>query len=683
MAVYSFSVGVTVIIRDVSYKLMHKLEDGRFQFCQPDTSEIITLGRTDLLALYAEGNAEFAHKGLPTPSGATWYANYGDKPFSTYPEKDQQIALRREAYVKSVIAEGIRDFTKKNVNPVINKCAHDTEHPDERRPSWISVYRWRRRYLASGCDVRSLIDQRASQGRHQSTIDDRVRELVVQVLDEVYLTLERPSMVETRTALKHLIAIENKGRAPSKQLSCCSTKFMWKVLHEWFNAYTVVERRYGKLTAEREFRAALGRQERPTRLMQRVELDHVFLDLLVVDDETFIILGRPVIAIAIETLSRCVAGFHLGFDHPSAASVAACLKHAILPKSYIKATYPDIKNVWECFGNIETMVMDRALENLGRRVASASRQLGMDIEYNKRRSPWGKGIEERFNRTVSEDLIHVMPGTTFSNILKRGDYQPGKHALITKSAILELFHTWIIDVYHQSFHRGIHDSPAHKWQVAQAGCPTFLPRSSRDLDIALGMPGNQKLWHYGIEINKLKYNSEDLTELRRKIGNQIFVDFMWYSENLGCIDLLDPTTQRYIRVRCVDYEYAKGLTLYQHNLNLAYAKKNYNERTDMDALVAAKAALREIIKKCVIKSRGTSRKRQIRYLDGKGFTFGDNSDPSESNDAASPSRSSPDVLKDKETETPKPRFHHKQSINEEGSIREKAEEDYLDYEVDT
>lgn len=685
MAIYTLNIGATVVVRGVSYQLVNKLEDGRLQLRQPDTSELVNIGKKEFLDLYAKGDAEFPLKGLPTPSGATWFSKHGDKPFSEYPENDRKIAERREQYVKSVIAAGIKYFTPKTVNPVIKQCAR-LRSELTRRPSFTCLWRWRRDYIASGGDIRSLVDKRANQGRHKSPIDDRVRELVVQALDDVFLTEERPSLTHAHSALKHLIVLENKQRPPSQQLTWCSTKYMGKVLHEEWDEYAITERRYGKLAADREFRAATGKQERTTRLMQRVELDHVLLDVLVVDDNTFIILGRPVIAFAIEALTRCVAGFAIGFDAPSAATVAACLKHAILPKTYLESAYPNLKNSWDCMGNIETLVMDRALENLGRRVASASRQLGMDIEYNKRRSPWGKGKEERFNRTVSEGLIHIMPGTTFSNILNRGDYQSSKHALITKSALLEILHKWIVDIYHQSFHRGIHDSPAHKWQLASVGCPVYLPKSARDLDIALGMPEiGKKVWHYGIEINNLKYNSDELTKLRRKIGNEPLVDLMWYSEDLGYIDVLDPTTNRYIRVHCCDYEYANGLTLYQHKMNLAYARKEFSNRTDIAALIEAKAALREMIRKCITKKRGTTRKRQIRYLDGRGFVFGDGALQNDSTAHSVGNATSGNTTPKRPNPNKRENDSQRSKLNSGSSktIRSSDTEDYIQYDVET
>lgn len=622
MAVYALNRGVTLLIRGVRYALVNKLEDGRLQFRQPETSELATLSREELLSLYAANEAEFEYQGLPTESGAHWYDELGKVAFAALPDEVKSVAERRERYAKAVLKAGVKYRTKQFLDPIISACAHDESHPDPKPPVWLSVYRWVNKYVKSGYDIRSLLDQNASKGDTTTIrINGRIRELAIQVLDEIYLTLVRPDMEDTKSGLQHLLDLENKQRSPSQQLACPSTKYLRKVLHQEFDEYTITERRYGKLAAERDFRGVIGRKERPTRIMQRVELDHTILDVIAVDDNTFVLLGRPVICIAIDTLTRCIVGFSLGFQHPSASTLAACVRHAILPKSYLKSLYPNIKNTWDSMGNIETLVLDRALENLGRRVASAGRQNGMDIEYNKRRSGWGKGIVERVIRTINDDLIHLMPGTTFSNIFARGDYQPLKHAIITKSALLAIIHKWIVDVYHQTWHRSIHDTPAHKWKMEAAGCPVYLPRSAHDLEIAFGMPERKKLWHYGIEINGFRYNNDLMVELRKNIGNEQCVDFMWYEEDLGYIDVLDPTTKQYIRVHCLDYDYTNGLTLYQHECNRSYAKANYEGRLDVSALAAAKAEIREYIAESISRKRGTTRKRQARYADGRGIEY--------------------------------------------------------------
>ena len=45
-----------------------------------------------------------------------------------------------------------------------------------------------------------------------------------------------------------------------------------------------------------------------------------------------------------------------------------------------------------------------------------------------------------------------------------------------------------------------------------------LPPSAAALDIVLGMTVQRVVFHYGIELEGLKYNGPELGELRRRIG---------------------------------------------------------------------------------------------------------------------------------------------------------------------
>jgi hypothetical protein len=47
--------------------------------------------------------------------------------------------------------------------------------------------------------------------------------------------------------------------------------------------------------------------------------------------------------------------------------------------------------------------------------------------------PWYKGMLERFQGTMNHDLIQGNPGSTFSNILDRDNYNPNQHAVVTST----------------------------------------------------------------------------------------------------------------------------------------------------------------------------------------------------------------------------------------------------------
>jgi len=104
-------------------------------------------------------------------------------------------------------------------------------------------------------------------------------------------------------------------------------------------------------------------------------------------------------------------------------------------------------------------VVDNPLEFHSSHFERACLQIGTDIQHTKILVPWYKGKIERFQGTLNHDLMHGKPGTTFSSILERDDYDPGRHAVVLLSTFREILHKWIIDVYLQTPHRGIKDTP--------------------------------------------------------------------------------------------------------------------------------------------------------------------------------------------------------------------------------
>src|SRR5216110_2862287 len=100
--------------------------------------------------------------------------------------------------------------------------------------------------------------------------------------------------------------------------------------------------RYGKRRADMEFRVSSAGPG-TSRTLQRVTMDHTPSDIIVVDDNSMLPLGRPTITSALDEYSRCPMGFYSGFEPPSCLSVMRCLKHAILPKMYVPRECPSIK----------------------------------------------------------------------------------------------------------------------------------------------------------------------------------------------------------------------------------------------------------------------------------------------------------------------------------------------------
>ncbi len=64
-----------------------------------------------------------------------------------------------------------------------------------------------------------------------------------------------------------------------------------------------------------------------------VQVDHTPVDLILVDPLDREPVGRPWLTVGIDTYSRCIAGFHVTSEAPSATSVVLCLTHATMDKA--------------------------------------------------------------------------------------------------------------------------------------------------------------------------------------------------------------------------------------------------------------------------------------------------------------------------------------------------------------
>ena len=95
--------------------------------------------------------------------------------------------------------------------------------------------------------------------------------------------------------------------------------------------YRQMRARYGRQAADAK-RKPRGAGVITTRPLERVELDHFLCDVHLRCEKTGALLGRPWLTLAVDHYSGIVLGYYLSFAPPSAASVLAALRHAILPK---------------------------------------------------------------------------------------------------------------------------------------------------------------------------------------------------------------------------------------------------------------------------------------------------------------------------------------------------------------
>lgn len=451
MSLFTFSPGERIRLRNEMFHLRRKLDGNKWQIEKDSNGEYRVMGEKELLDLYFQNLLSFTTQTLENQVVDGVVEDKIAKNFADFPENLQREAKKRLKYISF-----FEDKTGAYAIAELQKVAND--QGDAKPPDKSTVCRWTKKYKGSGNNICSLIPNVSKRGNKKARYPEEVVNIALRVIREIYLNINKNSIDETLSAIRHAIRTENMRHLDCEKLPIPGRKFVRNIITA-MDVYELERARNGKNAANKRFREAIVSGEIIMEPLERVEIDHTILDLIVVDAKFKLPLGRPTITIALDRCTRCICGYHVGFDPPSYVSVMKCLSNAIKPKEYVKKKYPDVQNNWPCWGIPDLVVVDNALEFHGKDFEAAALSLLIDIRYCPGGEPWWKGAVERAFRTMGTSLIHTVPGTTFSNIIEKGDYNSLKMAIITEADLNELLNIWICDVYHQTVHRATSRTP--------------------------------------------------------------------------------------------------------------------------------------------------------------------------------------------------------------------------------
>ena len=590
MGIAYFQKGAVIQLGYRQHVIKREISDGLWQTEEMRTGRMHELTMNEFERFYANGELIFINDGLAPESIRQKETNT----LTVRPQPQEDLwtkAKIRRAYAKA--AESLPS-TREVIEAVAQNVWKKIQQP-AKAPHWTSVVRWKNLLNKHGKDIHALVDRNEGKGNRTRRYDDAVIEIVENAIENVFLTRERNSVQTTLEDAIVAVDRENKLRLPSARLPLPSYRLV-KGMIDGLPAFDRHAARYGRTAAIRKFRAKLKHVVTDHRL-EVAEIDHTKLDLFVLSDDGAIPLGRPWVTVCIDNHTRCILGMYIGFEPPSYLSVARCLKHAFLPKATLREDYPDIKNAWEAHGVMKTLVVDNGLEFHGLSLEQACYSFGIEIEYTPRKSPWFKGKIERFMRTLNEGVCYGTPGTTFSNIFEKDDYDPSKHAVVSISTLRLIVNKWVADYYHQKPHRGLDNvSPAAMWSKSCSPADIPLPENPANIDVMLGKPETAVLSHTGIRINRLFYNSPELNDVRKEHGDKREVEIRVDESNVGHIYVMLPDNSGYIDVPALNRDYAEGVSLWLHDVYRKYAVR-YLEKDDPVSWATAKVDIRNIIKR--------------------------------------------------------------------------------------
>ena len=440
-------------------------------------------------------------------------------------------------------------------------------------------------------------------------------EICEQSINNVYLRRERKHLQD---ALDHAIVKvhdENQLRPASAALPLPTRRLLTRLV-KGIPAFDRYSARHGREAAVRHFRSVEGHRVTHEPL-ERAEIDHTNLDLFAIDDETLLPLGRPWFSACEDDYTRCILGMFVGFIPPSFLTVSLCLKDAFRPKVWLKEAYPDIRSDWPAHGVMRELVLDNGPEFHSDSLERVCLFNGIEMHYAPRKTPWFKGKIERFFRSLNESVAHGNPGTSFSNIFEKDDYDPVKHAIVTFSTLKMVARKWIGDVYHQKPHRALGISPVEMWHCSIKPEDIRVPEDPAVLDVIMGRRYQRALTHKGVEFQGLYYNSPELHELRCRKGSELAVEIRVDESDLGRIFVLSPEEKEVFTVPALRRDYATGIGLFQHRVIRRYRKRHASLGPSADGWLQAKEEIVEIIEAETHLKRKRSNKRVARWGDSK------------------------------------------------------------------
>lgn len=502
---------------DDKYVFIRELPDNSLLFQNIRTNGSLTLTEQQFLTLLADGEAR-----LIDPPGRGTPKNSDPNIFSpVVPPGTSETKLREAELIQKYIVladrtgepvEGRGDkfwrgFVAANRRRVVGNETDPGVTPSQVLRAWKKV---------KGNGNRSLsifISQRGTVPRRRLADADAAYDVAV----NFYYSKRGHTRRQSKAALEACLKKINIGRVKRGLLPLDipqgKTTLRTKILARR-NPETVAQKTT-KREADSEFNGTNAALESEIPF-EYIAIDHTVVDVFIVDDDTGMPLGRPVLGIAIDVSTRCIAAIHVGWESPSISTVLTLLKKIIQPKYYVKDLLPDVLDGIDTFGKPYNLIVDRGLENLSDALEHSCSQLGIDIRWAPRKNGQAKTWVERLFDNLNTGLIHPLEGSVphGPTLMRKLQIDPQKTAQITLSHFLRLLHRYWID-YENRTHRGINEVPAVRLQRLLKKHKRPILADIAELESLIGDTANCKLRTDGIAFRGLQFkNRNATTEIR-------------------------------------------------------------------------------------------------------------------------------------------------------------------------
>lgn len=528
-------------------------------------------------------------------------AGRGKQGLMTIPDEAWNEAWNRFEAIRPLVERENRKRTRQEIDEVADKFGKNR----------ATVYRWIAKWHESKTVSALVRSGRSDNGKSRLASD--VETIIQAEIETFYLTRERPTVVE----LWERIALSCR----EKQLAPPNISTIRRRV-DGLQDRLIVAKRHSFKEAREKYQPLRGSFPGADVPLAVYQIDHSPIDMCFVDEQYRQEIGRGYLTIVTDSCTRMLAGFCASLDPPGALSTGLALAHAILPK----AQWLEERSIdagWPVYGVPSKIYADNASEFRGTMLERACREYNIVMENRPKGLPNYGGHVERLFRTFMH-RVQTLPGTTFSNVEERGEYDSQGRAVMTLAEFEHWFSIFVLKVYHQRPHRGIGRVPPIKYYEQ------FLLGTSTTIGIGLPEPIRDErklrfdfmpyvertIQEYGVVIDNIHYYADVLrpwihardpknTKLKRK-----FV-FVRDPRDISEVYFLDPETKTYFAVPYRNITRPK-ISAWELNAILKRIASQPELQPDEDTIFQGLAEMARIERAAAEKSRSVRRTTQRR-----------------------------------------------------------------------
>lgn len=475
-----------------------------------------------------------------------------------------------------------------------------------------TIYRWIAQYKENTL-LSSLLPKHLSKGGKGTLRTNEETELIIQKsINDLYLSQQKFSARK--------VYFDIVRRCKNARITPPSENTVRNRISQ-IEEKKKIKYRESAILADRKYRNTDGMFPEGKYPLDFIQIDHTPMDIDIVDEVYRRPIGRPYLTLAIDVYSRMITGFYISLDEPSYFSVSQCISQSILTKEkYLREI--GIEGEWYIYGIPRALGMDNAQEFRSKNLQRVCEEYGITISWRPVARPQFGGHIERMIGTAMNE-IHTLPGTKFSNIQKRGEYNSEKKSIFTLKELEKWFANYIINQYHKQIHSGIRMTPEKKYELGIFGDDDNpgrgLPEKISNEDyfkISLLPTVERTIQQFGVKIDNIVYYSDILRrwiKAKDKDNNAKKFIFKRDPRDISVIWFYDPTIKDYFEVHYRNISYPP-ISIWDLRNIRKYLDDKHQQDYDETIIFKTYYKLQEIQKEAAQKTKTVRREQAAQKI---------------------------------------------------------------------